>query len=185
MIPVAVLPAAGLLLGIGGGLLAGVEQGVYQISNPFVLNLLTIMKAAGDAVFGALPLLFAIGVVIAFTNNDGVSAIAATVGYVVLLGTMSAVAPIFGIETRTVLGFNTVDTGVFGGISGLTPPSCSTASSASSCRPTWASSPASVSCPSPPHSWPSPWASRWRSFGARSRVPSMHWATGPSPRTPP
>lgn len=116
MIPVAVLPAAGLLLGIGGGLLAGVEQGVYQISNPFVLNLLTIMKAAGDAVFGALPLLFAIGVVIAFTNNDGVSAIAATVGYVVLLGTMSAVAPIFGIETRTVLGFNTVDTGVFGGI---------------------------------------------------------------------
>jgi PTS system glucose-specific IIC component len=116
MIPVAVLPAAGILLGIGGGLLAGVEQGVYQISSPFVLNLLTIMKNAGDAVFGALPLLFAIGVVIAFTNNDGVAAIAATVGYVVLLGTMSAVAPIFGIETRMVLGFDTVDTGVFGGI---------------------------------------------------------------------
>ena len=49
------------------------------------------MKASGDAVFGILPLLFAVGVVIAFTENDGVSAIAATVGYLVLLGTMSAV----------------------------------------------------------------------------------------------
>lgn len=116
MIPVAVLPAAGLLLGIGGGLLAGVEQGVYTIDSPIVLGVLEIMKAAGDAVFASLPLLFAIGVVIAFTNNDGVSAIAATTGYVVLLGTMSAVAMLFGIETRPVLGFETVDTGVFGGI---------------------------------------------------------------------
>src|SRR5512135_3689022 len=99
MIPVAVLPAAGLLLGIGGGLLAGVERGVYVINSPLILNILQIMKASGDAVFAALPLLFAIGVVIAFTNNDGVSAIAATVGYVVLLGTMGAVAKIFNIQT--------------------------------------------------------------------------------------
>ena len=50
---------------------------------------------AGDAVFAAMPLMFAIGVVIAFTNNDGVAALAASVGYVVLLGTMSGVAKIF------------------------------------------------------------------------------------------
>src|SRR5262252_6582792 len=68
MIPVAVLPAAGILLGIGAGLLAGVEQGTFPITNPFILNLLEIMKASGDAVFGAMPLLFAIGVVIAFAN---------------------------------------------------------------------------------------------------------------------
>jgi PTS system glucose-specific IIC component len=116
MIPVAVLPAAGLLLGIGGGLLAGVEQGVYHIQSPALLNILQIMKASGDAVFAILPLLFAIGVVIAFTNNDGVSAIAATVGYFVLLGSMSAWATVFNIQTGTVLGFTTVDTGVFGGI---------------------------------------------------------------------
>lgn len=116
MIPVAVLPAAGLLLGIGGGLLAGVERGVYAIGSPFVLGLLQIMKSSGDAVFAILPLLFAIGVAIAFTNNDGVSAIAATVGYLVLLGTMGAVARIFNIQAGTVLGFQTVDTGVFGGI---------------------------------------------------------------------
>ncbi len=94
MIPVAVLPAAGLLLGVGGGLLAGVERGVYTINSPIILGLLQIMSASGDAVFAALPLLFAVGVAIAFANNDGVSAIAATVGYMVLLGTMSAVASV-------------------------------------------------------------------------------------------
>lgn len=121
MIPVAVLPAAGLLLGIGGGLLAGVDQGVYTINSQFILSVLQIMKAAGDAVFATLPLLFAIGVVIAFTNNDGVSAIAATTGYVVLLGTMGAFAALpigkaLGVQTGTVMGFTTVDTGVAGGI---------------------------------------------------------------------
>ena len=116
MIPVAVLPAAGLLLGIGGGLLGGVEAGTIPITSPFILGLLRIMQASGDAVFGAMPLMFAIGVVIAFTNNDGVAALAATVGYVVLLGAMGAIAHIFGIATSTVLGFDTVNTGVFGGI---------------------------------------------------------------------
>jgi PTS system glucose-specific IIC component len=116
MMPVAVLPAAGILLGIGAGLLSGVQQGTFPITNPFILNLLEVMKQSGDAVFGAMPLLFAVGVVIAFTNNDGVAALAATVGFVVLLGAMAAVAKIFGMETSTVLGFQTVNTGVFGGI---------------------------------------------------------------------
>jgi glucose PTS system EIICB or EIICBA component len=116
MVPVAVLPAAGILLGIGGGILGGVAAGTFPITSPLILGLLQVMKAAGDAVFGALPLMFAIGVVIALTNNDGVAALAASVGYLVLLGSMSAIAEIFGIPTGTVLGFKTVDTGVFGGI---------------------------------------------------------------------
>jgi glucose PTS system EIICB or EIICBA component len=116
MIPVAVLPAAGILLGIGGGLLGGVGTGTFHIDSPFVLGLLEVMKASGDAVFGALPLMFAIGVVIALTNNDGVAALAAALGYLVLLGAMSAVAKLLGIQTGMVLGFKTVDTGVFGGI---------------------------------------------------------------------
>lgn len=116
MVPVAVLPAAGILLGIGGGLLGGVDAGTFHITSPFILGLLQVMKNSGDAVFGALPLMFAIGVVIALTNNDGVAALAASVGYLVLLGAMSAVAKIFAIPTGTVLGFQTVDTGVFGGI---------------------------------------------------------------------
>src|SRR5512144_1114135 len=83
MIPVAVLPAAGILLGIGGGLLAGVERGAFPISSPVILGLLQVMQSAGGAVFAAMPLLFALGVVIAFTNNDGVAALAAGVGYLV------------------------------------------------------------------------------------------------------
>jgi len=116
MVPVAVLPAAGILLGIGGGLLGGVEAGTFHISSPFLMALLQVMRASGDAVFGALPLMFAIGVVIAFTNNDGVAALAAAVGYMVLLGAMSAIAALSNMQTTTVLGFQTVDTGVFGGI---------------------------------------------------------------------
>jgi glucose PTS system EIICB or EIICBA component len=116
MIPVAVLPAAGILLGIGGGLLGGVAAGTFNITSPLILGVLKIMQASGDAVFGALPLMFAVGVVIAFTDNDGVAALAAAVGYMVLLGAMAAVAGLFGVQTGTVLGFKTVDTGVFGGI---------------------------------------------------------------------
>jgi PTS system glucose-specific IIC component len=116
MIPVAVLPAAGILLGIGGGLLGGVTAGTFHITSPVILGLLKIMQGSGDAVFGALPLMFAVGVVIAFTNNDGVAALAAAVGYMVLLGAMAAIAGLFGVKTGTVLGFTTVDTGVFGGI---------------------------------------------------------------------
>ncbi len=116
MIPVAVLPAAGILLGIGGGLLGGVAAGTFHINSPVALGLLGVMKASGDAVFGALPLMFAIGVAIALSNNDGVAALAAAVGYLVLLGAMSAVASLLGLQTGTVLGFQTVDTGVFGGI---------------------------------------------------------------------
>jgi phosphotransferase system glucose/maltose/N-acetylglucosamine-specific IIC component len=81
MIPVAVLPAAGILLGIGGGLLGGVAAGTFHINSPVALGLLGVMKASGDAVFGALPLMFAIGVAIALSNNDGVAALAAAVGY--------------------------------------------------------------------------------------------------------
>ncbi len=116
MVPVAVLPAAGILLGVGGGILGGVAAGTFHISSPFILGMLQVMKASGDAVFGALPLMFAIGVVIALTNNDGIAALAASVGYLVLLGAMSAVAALFNIPTNSVLGFQTVDTGVFGGI---------------------------------------------------------------------
>jgi glucose PTS system EIICB or EIICBA component len=116
MVPVAVLPAAGILLGIGGGILGGVQIGTFHISSPFVLGVLPVMKGSGDAVFGALPLMFAVGVTIALTKNDGVAALAAVVGYVVLLGAMSAVAALFKIPTVSVLGFTTVDTGVFGGI---------------------------------------------------------------------
>lgn len=69
MTPVAVLPAAGLLLRLG---------------QPDLLNL-PWMSAAGNAIFSNLALIFAIGIAVGFAEeNNGVSAIAATVGYFVL-----------------------------------------------------------------------------------------------------
>ncbi len=116
MLPVSILPTAGILLGVGGGLLAAIGQGVLKVDSALVLGLLRIMQDAGSPIFGLLPLIFAIGVALGFTKNDGVSALAAVIGYTVLLGSMGAVASIFDLSTRSVMGINTIDTGVFGGI---------------------------------------------------------------------
>ena len=105
MLPVAILPAAGILLGVGSANFSII---------PELLN--HIMAQAGGAVFGNLPLLFAIGVVLSLTDNDGVSSLAAIVGYVVMLATMGVMAGTLGIETKTIMGIASIDTGVFGGI---------------------------------------------------------------------
>ena len=105
MLPVAILPAAGILLGVGSANFAIIPEMLNQI-----------MAQAGGVVFGNLPLLFAIGVVLSLTDNDGVSSLAAIVGYVVMLATMGVMAGILGIETKTIMGISSIDTGVFGGI---------------------------------------------------------------------
>jgi PTS system glucose-specific IIC component len=105
MLPVALLPAAGILLGVGSA-----EFGIF----PDIVN--SLMKAAGGAIFGNLALLFALGVSLGLTKNDGVSALSAAVGYAVMVGTMGVTAAVLGLETQTVLGMESIDTGVFGGI---------------------------------------------------------------------
>ena len=115
MIPVAILPAAGLLLGIG----AGLQQHELITRLPFLGNHFIqygalLMTQAGDIVFGNLPLLFAIGVAIGFANNgDGVGALAAVLGFLimnVIAGIVSnAGAILSGIDTiRTALLLNTI-----------------------------------------------------------------------------
>jgi PTS system glucose-specific IIC component len=74
------------------------------------------MLQAGGAIFGAMPIIFAIGVALGLTKNDGVAALAAVVGYVVLLGTMGVMAEATGAESKTIMGIKSLDTGVFGGI---------------------------------------------------------------------
>jgi len=105
MIPVAVLPVAGLLLGIGAA--------HFEWIPPVVSAL---MKASGDVVFGNLPLIFAVGVAVGLTENDGVAAISAVVGYVVLLAILGVMAGVWGIAPVTVMGIKSMQTGVFGGI---------------------------------------------------------------------
>jgi PTS system glucose-specific IIC component len=105
MLPVSVLPVAGILLGVGSAGFGWLPQIVSAM-----------MAKAGGSIFGSLPLIFAIGVALGLTENDGVAALAAVVGYAVLLGTMGVVAGALGVETTPIMGIPSVDTGVFGGI---------------------------------------------------------------------
>jgi glucose PTS system EIICB or EIICBA component len=105
MLPVSVLPVAGILLGVGSANFTWLPEAVSQV-----------MAASGSAVFGNLPLLFAIGVAIGLTDNDGVAALAGTVGYVVLLAAMGTFAKLLGLETKDLMGIPSIETGVFGGI---------------------------------------------------------------------
>jgi glucose PTS system EIICB or EIICBA component len=116
MLPVSVLPVAGILLGIGGAFLSGVERGVIRIDSPLLILLFQTMKNSGEPIFAGLPLIFAIGVALGVANNDGVSALAAVIGFVVMLGTMGVVAAHLGLEPKPVMGIPSIDTGVFGGI---------------------------------------------------------------------
>src|SRR3954452_20243798 len=105
MLPVSVLPVAGILLGIGSANFSWLPDAMSQV-----------MAASASAIFGNLPLLFAIGVAIGLTDNDGVAALAGTVGYVVFLATMGIFAKLLGIEPATIMGIPSIETGVFGGI---------------------------------------------------------------------
>jgi PTS system glucose-specific IIC component len=105
MLPVSVLPVAGILLGVGSANFSWLPEVVSQV-----------MAAAGSAIFGNLPLLFAIGVAIGLTENDGVAALAGTVGYVVFLAAMGICAKLNGIDTKSIMGIPSIETGVFGGI---------------------------------------------------------------------
>src|SRR6187402_211789 len=101
MLPVSVLPVAGILLGVGSANLWWLPTTVSQV-----------MAASGSAIFGSLPLLFAIGVAIGLTDNDGVSALAGIVGYVVFLAAMGICAKLSGVEPKAIMGIPSIETGV-------------------------------------------------------------------------
>lgn len=105
MLPVSVLPVAGLLLGLGSSKLGLFPDAVASV-----------LGQAGGAIFTSLPLIFAIAVALGLTENDGAAAVAAVVGQVVLLATLGVGARLRGLPTTHVLGFESMEMGVFGGI---------------------------------------------------------------------
>ncbi len=115
MLPVAVLPIAGILLGVGGGFLASSAKGGIVLGDTTRL-IFEIMQNAGDPIFGSLALLFAIGVALGFTENDGVAGMSAVVGYVVILGTTGTMAKYLNVVPVKVMGIDAINTGVVGGI---------------------------------------------------------------------
>src|ERR1700759_28341 len=89
MLPIAVLPAAGILLRLGQGRLLG------KIHAPGLGSFYKARPAAGDALFSNLPLLFAVGVAIGFARKaDGSTALSAVVGYLVVQAGVKTMSPI-------------------------------------------------------------------------------------------
>ena len=105
MLPVSVLPVAGILLGVGSAKLSWLPEIVSSV-----------MAQSGDAIFSNLALIFAIGVALGLTKNDGVAALAAVVGYAVMQAALGVLATAFGIETKSIMGIKSIETGVLGGI---------------------------------------------------------------------
>jgi PTS system N-acetylglucosamine-specific IIC component len=87
MLPIAALPAAGLLLRLGQDDLLGAVPGLEQVAK--------VIGAAGGALFDNLPLIFAVGIAIGWAKrSDGSTALAAVVGYLVLDGVFKVMSPV-------------------------------------------------------------------------------------------
>ncbi len=122
MLPVALLPAAGILLALGAALVnpALLDLAPF-LDNSAVAMVASVMKNAGDIVFGNLPLLFAVGVAVGLAGGEGTAGLAAIIGYLIMnvtMGTVLGIDPkdINGTSYVSVLGIPTLQTGVFGGI---------------------------------------------------------------------
>ncbi|WP_461202940.1 PTS transporter subunit EIIC [Enterococcus sp. N342-3-1-2] len=112
MLPIAILPVAGLLLGLGGALTNESAVQAYPfLSQPWLHTILTIMSVAGNAVFANLALIFAIGIAVGLANGDkGTAGLAGGVAYLVYTATISGFLTLFPAEGATL------DTGVVGSI---------------------------------------------------------------------
>jgi maltose/glucose PTS system EIICB component len=127
MLPIAILPAAGLLLGIGGALSNPNTVSAYPfLDTAWLQAIFTVMSSAGNIVFANLPVIFAVGVAIGLAKSDkGTAGLAALIGYLVMNATLNAILVITGnlatenlaaVGQGTALGIQTLESGVFGGI---------------------------------------------------------------------
>ena len=129
MLPIALLPVAGLLLGVGSSFTNATmleAYGLTEIVYPgsILYTILDIMNQCGSAVFNNLALLFAMGVAIGMAKKEKeVAALSGAIGYLVMNTAISAMINANGgVEvmaansTTTMLGITTLQMGVFGGI---------------------------------------------------------------------
>lgn len=112
MLPIAILPAAGLLLGIGGALSNPTTVATYPVLNNTLLQgIFKVMAAAGNVVFANLALLLCVGLCVGLAKRDkGTSALAGVVGYLVMTATITALLTIFNPKGKAI------DTGVVGAV---------------------------------------------------------------------
>lgn len=112
MLPIAILPAAGLLLGVGGALSNPTTVATYPILDNTILQaVFTVMADAGTVVFSNLALLLSIGLCIGLAKRDkGTAALAGIVGYLVMTGSTASLLKIFDPEGQPI------DTGIVGAL---------------------------------------------------------------------
>lgn len=129
MLPIAILPVAGLLLGVGGSFTNETmltTYGLMGIMGPgTVLNaILQVMSAAGDIVFTNLPIIFAMGVAIGMAKKEKeVAALSAAIAFFIMHASIGAMITNHGGTeamlsgaTASVVGITSLQMGVFGGI---------------------------------------------------------------------
>lgn len=127
MLPIAILPVAGLFLGIGGSFTNETmleTYGLMGVMGPgtFIYAILQVLNAAGSIVFDNLPIIFAMGVAIGMAKQEKeVAALSAAIAFFVMHATIGAMLKDFGAPdlsgaTASVLGINSLQMGVFGGI---------------------------------------------------------------------
>ena len=122
-LPIALLPVAGLLMGLGTLFDNQVVLYNFPILNGERFQLIgDIMSSSGNIIFTNLPLLFAVGVANEMSSGDGVASLAAIVGFLIMNITVGIMAGVDLTQVETnpmytsVLGIPTLPTGVFGGI---------------------------------------------------------------------
>lgn len=114
MLPIATLPAAGLLLRLGQADMLGADGLAKHAA--WMQPVADVLAAAGNAVFGNLPLIFAVGVAVGFARkSDGSTGVAGLFGYLVFTGVLGALAPFWGAGGATPEE-NAINYGVLGGI---------------------------------------------------------------------
>ncbi|WP_120170759.1 glucose-specific PTS transporter subunit IIBC [Thermohalobacter berrensis] len=123
MLPVALLPAAGLLLALGNAFQNPATLAkIPALGADWFQLVARVMEQAGAIVFANLALLFAVGVAIGLSEGEGVAGLAAIIGFLVMnvtMGTTLGITPEMIGESKayaSVLGIPTLQTGVFGGI---------------------------------------------------------------------
>ena len=126
-LPIAVLPAAGILLGIGGALSNPNSIKAYPFLDiAWLQNVFAVMAAAGNVVFANLAILFAIGIAVGMARSDkGTAGLSAALALLVMNATINAMLKINGtlaednlasVGQGMALGIQTLETGVFGGV---------------------------------------------------------------------
>ena len=129
MLPIALLPVAGLLLGIGSSFTNETMLAAYGLNSvihpgTLIYTILDVMSQTGSAVFNNLALLFAMGVAIGMARKEKeVAALSGAVAYIIMntaiqamINAAGGVEAIPANSTTTMLGITTLQMGVFGGI---------------------------------------------------------------------